>query len=287
MGIATRIDDIIHSLSPGIKEKFLALIEWFKPFEGVVVVSFSGGLDSSVVLAAATLAKGVDKVVAVTAVSPIRLDDDIRWAKTVVDVLSVKHLVFEVDELSNPNFVANPPNRCYICKKLLAGKLLEIAGDYGAEVIVDGTNASDLSDFRPGYLAFKEVGIRSPLLELGITKDEVRAVAKVLGLPNWGEQPRACLATRIPYGEPISAEKLQRIKEAERILKDIVKLTVVRVRDHGDVARIEVGGGERRKFFDESIMDRVNLELRKLGYRYVALDLQGYRSGSLNEALRK
>ncbi|MEM1819605.1 MAG: ATP-dependent sacrificial sulfur transferase LarE [Sulfolobales archaeon] len=281
----TDLNALLSRLDDSLRGKFLGLVRWFKSVEGVIIVAFSGGVDSSVVLATATLAIGSENIVAVTAISPIRFEEDVQWAKTIATFLNVKHLLIESDELKDPNFIANPPNRCYFCKKLLAWKLLDIAEKYGAKVIVDGTNTSDLSDFRPGYLAFREAGIRSPLLELGFTKDEVRTVAKAFELPNWGEEPRTCLATRIPYGDLLSVERLRRIKEAERLVREITGLTVVRVRDHTDIARIEVRRQEMYKFFNDDVVDKVDNALRKLGYKYVTLDLRGYRSGSLNEVL--
>ncbi|MEM0453182.1 MAG: ATP-dependent sacrificial sulfur transferase LarE [Sulfolobales archaeon] len=281
------IEDVLPRLSDSLRDKFLGLTEWFRSVGGVVAVSFSGGVDSSVVLATAALSIGSENVIAITAVSPIRFEEDVRWAKIVANHLNVKHLLIEVDELSDPKFIANPPSRCYFCKRLLAEKLVNVAKGYGVKVIVDGSNASDLLDFRPGHSAFREAGIRSPLLELNITKDEVRVIARALGLQNWNEEPRTCLATRVPYGDLLTIEKLQRIKEAEHLVREIVGITLVRVRDHGYIARIEVGREEMSKFFDEEIIDKVDNALRKLGYKYVTLDLQGYRSGSLNEVLSK
>jgi len=268
------------------EEALNKLVNWFKSVDPPVIVLFSGGVDSSVVLAVAVKVLGRENVVAVTAVSPIRLGEDLEWAKRVSEMLGVRHIIIETNELSIPEFVANPPNRCYICKKNLATKVLELAQKLKAKIIVDGTNADDFNDFRPGIKAFKEAGIRSPLAELGIGKEGARALAKVLGLPNWDRPPSSCLATRIPYNEPITLERLNRIAKAEEIVKRLTGVRLVRVRDHGYIARIEVDPRERRKFFDEEIMDRVAHELRKLGYKYVTLDLLGYRSGSLNEALQ-
>jgi uncharacterized protein len=279
---------IEHSiLGDELKNKFDKLIEWFKTVGKPIIVSFSGGVDSSVVLAVAVLALGRENVVAVTAISPTYPEEDLYWAKEIVKIFDVKHILIESDELENPNFVFNPFNRCYYCKKSLAKALLDIAKKLNAKAIVDGTNASDLNTHRPGYLAFKEKGVRSPLAEVGVTKDEVRLLAKALGLPNWDKPPMACLASRIPYGETITVEKLKRIAEAEKIVKKLTGVSLVRVRDHGYIARIEVYPNERRKFFDEKVMDSIALELQKLGYKYVTLDLLGYRSGSLDELLPK
>ena len=265
----------------------MKLIEWYRSVGGPIIVSYSGGVDSSVVLAVAVLALGRDNVVAVTALSPTYPEEDLYWAKKIVGIFNVEHILVESSELNDPNFVANPPNRCYFCKKSLAKELFEIAKRFNARAIVDGTNASDLSTHRPGLLAFREAGVRSPLAEVGITKEEVRVLAKAINLPNWDKPPMACLASRIPYGEKITIEKLRRVSEAEIIVKRLTGAAIVRVRDHGYIARIEVDRNERRKFFSEEVMDKIAMELQKLGYRYVTLDLLGYRSGSLDELLPK
>jgi len=278
---------VLENLGIGVKEKFLRLLNWFKSVKGPVIVAFSGGVDSSVVLAVAVLALGKDSVIAVTATSPIYPDEDLMWVKRVVEALGVKHVYVENDILNNTDFINNPPNRCYLCKKNLAEKLNKLANMFNAKAIVDGTNASDLSSYRPGLKALMEAGIKSPLIDVGITKDEVREIAKALNLPNWDRAPMACLVTRIPYGERITVEKLKRISEAEKIVKTLTEVKLVRVRDHGYMARIEVGRDERKKFFNENIMDKIVEELQKLGYKYVALDLYGYRSGSLDELILK
>lgn len=280
-----KLNILMGLLDNDLKNKFVKLIDWFKHVEDPIVVSFSGGVDSSVVLAVACIVLGSNRVVAVTAVSPIRIDEDIEWAKRITSILGVRHIVVEGEELKDTNFVQNPSNRCYICKKHLARKLIEIAKELNAKTIIDGTNASDLFSYRPGLQALIETGIRSPLAEVGISKDEARAIAKVLGLPNWERPPASCLATRIPYGETITVEKLRRIAIAEKIVKEVLGVKLVRVRDHGYIARIEVGRDERSKFFNEELMDIIALELKKLGYKYVTLDLLGYRSGSMDDLL--
>jgi uncharacterized protein len=281
------LGEVLGKLHLGTKEKFLKLIDWFKSVESPVLVAFSGGVDSSVVLTVASLALGRSSVLAITATSPIHHEEDLAWAKRVAELLGVTHILVESHELEDPNFISNPPNRCYFCKKSLAKELSKVAERFGAKTVVDGTNASDLSGYRPGLLAFVEAGVRSPLAEVGITKDEAREIARALSLPNWDRPSMSCLATRIPYGEPIDVEKLKRVAEAEKIVKALTGVSVVRVRDHGYIARIEVSRDERKKLFNDSTMDRVAEELRKLGYKYVTLDLHGYRSGSLDELLPK
>ena len=268
-----------------VAEKLAELEEWFRRAGGPVVVALSGGVDSSVVLTAAARALGPSQVYAVTADSPLLPRSELEWARRVAELLGVDHVVVATNELEDENFASNPPLRCYYCKKEVARKLREVAERVGAQVIVDGTNSEDLGGHRPGYLALREEGIRSPLAELGFTKSEVRRAAKLLGLPNWDKPPEACLASRIPYGQRITAERLKRIEAAESAVKSLTGARQVRVRDHGDIARIEVGREERRLFFAEEVMDEVARELKRLGWRYVALDLEGYRSGSMDEGL--
>jgi uncharacterized protein len=270
--------DVLRELNGGVREKFLGLFNWFKSVERPVLVAFSGGVDSSAVLAVASLALGRDSVIAVTATSPIHHEEDLLWAKRIAEILAVRHVIIESCELEDTNFISNPPNRCYFCKKDLAEELSKVAREFGAKTIVDGTNASDLNSYRPGLLAFAEAGVRSPLADAGITKDEVREIAKALKLPNWDRPPMSCLATRIPHGERITIEKLERIAEAEKVVKILTGARLVRVRDHGYIARIEVSKDERKRFFNENIMDKLAEELQKLGYKYVTLDLYGYRS---------
>jgi uncharacterized protein len=266
-------------------EKLAKLEEWFKAIGGPVVVAFSGGVDSSVVLAAAARALGLSRVYAVTADSPTYSRTELEWAKRVAGLLGVNHVIIGTNELDDENFASNPPIRCYYCKKELAQRLKEVAERVGAKVIVDGTNSEDLGGHRPGYLAFKEESVRSPLAELGFTKSDIRQVARLLGLPNWDKPSMACLASRIPYGQRITLERLKRIEAAEEAVRALTGARQVRVRDHGDIARIEVGRGDRRLFFSEEVMDEVARRLKQLGWRYVALDLEGYRSGSMDEVL--
>jgi len=271
-----------------LSEKFQKLIEWFRSAGGPIVVAFSGGVDSSLVLTLAAQALGKDGVIAATAISVTYPEEDLFWAKRIASLLNVKHVIFESDEVCDPNFVSNPPNRCYFCKRSMASKLMDVAREYNAKAIVDGTNASDVKVHRPGYFALKECGVRSPLAEVGVTKDEARSIARSLNLPNWSKPSMACLASRIPYGETITLERLARVAKAEKIVKDFTGVRQLRVRDHqGSIARIEVGRDERRLFFDEEIMDNIARELLKLGYKFVTLDLIGYREGSLDELLER
>lgn len=279
------LDDVRNNVELSLRDKFDILVNILKSFEVPIAVLFSGGLDSSVVAAVSTLTLGSENVIALTAQSPTYPEEDFRWAKEVASIFKFRHIIIESDEINDYNFISNPPNRCYFCKKNLLIKVVEVIRKYGAKVIVDGTNASDLYGHRPGYLALIEFKVRSPLAEAYLSKEEVRLLAKALGLPNWSKPPMACLASRIPYGEPITVEKLRRIASAEALIKSLTGVELIRVRDHNHIARIEVDPKERRKFFNEEIMDRISEELKKLGYKYVALDLSGYRSGSLDEVL--
>lgn len=265
--------------------KLERLVEWFRALGGPVVVAFSGGVDSSLVLAAAAKALGSSGVYAATVESPLHPASELREAREVASLIGVNHVVITGDELENEEFVSNPPNRCYICKRGMVAKLRELAASVGAVAIVDGTNLEDLGERRPGILALREGGVRSPLAELGFTKRDVREAARALGLPNWDKPSSACLASRIPYGVRITVERLSRIERAEELVKSLAGVRIVRVRDHGEVARIEVGKGERGLLFSEEVMDSLARELKALGWSYVALDLEGYRAGSLDEAL--
>ncbi len=268
-----------------VEKKLNRLINVLKSKESVLV-AFSGGVDSAVVAAAAKIALK-DKAVAVTINSPLIPSEEIEMAVRVAKEIGIEHIIIEGNELKDPNFVRNPINRCYFCKKNLASKLKELARKRGLKSIVDGSNSEDLKDYRPGRIALKEEGISSPLIEVKLTKKEVREIAKILGLSIAEKPSSACLASRIPYGQKITLKRIKRVAKAEKIVKDIVKVKQVRVRDHGDIARIEVDPNERRLFFNEKIMDEVSQKLQMLGFKFVALELSGYIQGSMNKLLTK
>jgi pyridinium-3,5-biscarboxylic acid mononucleotide sulfurtransferase len=248
---------------------------------GAAVVGFSAGVDSSVVAAAAARALG-ERAIAVTAITETITEEDLALASELVARIGIAHEHLRYSELAIPSYAENPTNRCYFCKDALYSRLAEIARQHGAAVVLDGTNADDASDYRPGRTAAAEQGVRSPLLELGITKADVRALAADYGLPN-SEKPSApCLSSRVPYGTTITLDILERIGRAERALRAL-GFGELRVRHHGEVARLEIPREDFQRALEIGAeIDRV---VREAGYHYVALDLRGFRSGSLNERL--
>ncbi len=249
---------------------------------GRVVIAFSGGTDSTLVLQVAHDVLGEENVVALTAVSPSLPEAERQEAEALARQIGVRHILIESAEFANPNYLANTPNRCFFCKEEVYGKFVAYAREHDYHAVVDGSNADDRRDHRPGRQAAKRYGIRSPLQEVGLTKAEVRQLARDLGLPNWDKPSAACLASRIPYGTPITIETLKRIEQAESILRDL-GLRQLRVRHHGALARIEVDPSDFHLLVErrQEIIPLFNA----LGYTYVTLDLNGFRSGSMNEVL--
>jgi uncharacterized protein len=253
----------------------------------IVVVAYSGGVDSAVLGKLAQL--HARKAFLVTGdsltVPPGELDD----AKKVAAEIGLPHLVIKTDEMANKNFIKNPTDRCYYCKSELSKVLKKAAEEKNADLIVEGTNYSDISgnDHRPGHRAVNERGIRSPLAEVKITKAEIRQLAREWNLSIADKPSMACLSSRFPYGDEITDEKLIRVGEAECFLKDNFGISVLRVRDHNGVARIEVAPDERAIFFDTHIMDTIYKKFKSLGFNYVSLDLKGFRSGAMNEVLNR
>lgn len=247
-----------------------------------VVIAYSGGLDSTFLLKAAASVLG-NKVLAVTAVSPTYPGEELAVACKMANKMGVKHKVIKTNELKNRRFSANNADRCYFCKKELFGKLTGIARREKLAFVLDAGNISDKRDFRPGSSAGREMGVRSPLKEAGFTKTDIRRLSKELGLPTWDKPAEACLASRIPYGTAISKETLSRIHSAERILRGL-KFRQVRLRHYNGLCRIEVP----RRDIPELIKKR-NLiveRFKELGYNYITVDLEGYRTGSMNEVLK-
>jgi uncharacterized protein len=248
---------------------------------GKVVVAYSGGTDSTLLLKVAHDELGEDAI-AVTAVSPSTSYDELEDATSMAREIGAQHLVIATDELDDPNYVANSPERCYHCKYLRFDRLLELAREKGLAYVADGSNADDLGDHRPGMRASRELGVRSPLIEAGLGKADIRALSQHLGLSTWSKPSAACLASRIPYGTPITPDRLRQIDGAEQFLHNL-GISQVRVRLHGDVARIEVEPHNLPLLLDNR--SAIVRELRELGFSYVAADLEGYRTGSMNEAL--
>ena len=248
---------------------------------GSACVAFSGGVDSSLVLAAAARELGAANVVAFTASSETYRDAELAEARDFVAGLGVRHVVRHTDELADGRFAANPRDRCYFCKGALVDKMAAVAREEGVVALLDGANVDDQGDWRPGLRAAKERGVRHPLIEAGFGKSAVRELARSLGLPTWAKPQQACLASRLPYGEAITVEKLRQIEAAEDVLREL-GFTGFRVRHHGSIARIEVQEREIERAAN-SARAELTRRLRALGFTYVTLDLAGFRSGSMNE----
>ena len=251
---------------------------------GSVLVAYSGGVDSAFLLKFAIDTLGQDKVAAVTAVSDTYKPDDLESAAALAKEIGARHIVVHTAEMDDPEYVANTPDRCYYCKKIRFSGLSGLLKELGIAHVVDGANMSDQGDYRPGERATKELGIRSPLREAGLYKSEIRELSRVSGLPNWDLPSQACLASRFPYGIALTPERLSLVYEAEKLVYGY-GFGQARVRYHGNIARIEVPAEDFVKLIGHrpEIIER----LKDLGFTYVTLDLQGFRSGSLNEALNK
>ncbi|MGC2425151.1 MAG: ATP-dependent sacrificial sulfur transferase LarE [Nitrospirota bacterium] len=258
------------------------LVSYFKGFKGAAV-AFSGGVDSSVVAAAAYNALG-DKSVAVTVASEFLPDSELRQASIVAGALGIRHEILRISVLEDEKVASNPPERCYHCKSGDFGAVSNIAKKFGITDVFDGTNADDPKGRRPGLKAIYELGVKSPLMELGIGKLEVREIARELNLPNAEKPSSPCLASRFPYGMRITAEDLDRVREAEEYLFTL-GFTELRVRHHGRLARIELTERELPLIMAPGAREKVVAKLTSLGYNYVALDLKGFRSGSMDEVL--
>ena len=269
------------NIEPSLQIKYDELRKYLSSLNSVAV-AYSSGVDSTFLLKTAVDTLPRDNVLALTAKShsfPKReLNESIQFCKSE----NIRQIVFESEELSIDGFSNNPPDRCYICKKELFSKIKDIADENNINAVVEGSNADDINDYRPGMRAVSELEILSPLKKVGLTKDEIRALSKQLGLKTWNKQPFACLSSRFVYGEKITVQKLDMIDKSEQFLLDL-GFKQVRVRIHNDVARIEGLPNETERVMQ--FKDTINSKLKEYGFRYVTLDLGGYRTGSMNDSL--
>lgn len=271
-----------------LKKKLNKLAGFLRAYRKVLV-AFSGGVDSSFLLKCCRDYLGQENVLAVTAVSPTYTQKELASAKDIAGELNVPHRVIRTNEVDDPNFKANPQNRCYYCKSELFSKLQEMARKEGIGSVLDATNADDLKDYRPGSLAKKECGVHSPLAEAGLSKKEIRQLSKEFGLKTWDAPQAACLASRFAYGQEIGIDDLARVEKAEDFIRSL-GFKMVRVRhyqlpDKTLLARVEVGAQDIERV--TSHKSQVTSKLKKLGYNYVTLDLEGYRSGSMNVGIKR
>lgn len=266
-----------------IAEKLQKLKQALAQFESVAV-AFSGGVDSTFLLKVAVEVLGPQRVLALTACSPIYPEYEATESGKLAQAIGVKQQLVENNELDIPEFTANQPRRCYHCKLALYSRFLTLAKEKGYQTVLDGSNLDDLDDYRPGHDALKELQIASPLLDAGLTKNEIRQLSKQLALPTWDKQAFACLASRFPYGTRITSERLQQIDRCESWLRQ-QGFGNYRVRYHGQLARIEVPAADITRLLEKDLRLQLVNEFKSAGFTYVTLDLQGYRTGSMNETL--
>ena len=266
------------------KLKKETLIRQLKGLDSLLI-AFSGGVDSTFLLAVAHQCLE-SNALAVTARSVIHPGRETKAAEAFAQKRGIPHRVIQSDEMSLSEFVANTPDRCYHCKRHVLEHMFRIAKEQGISNVAHGANADDLDDYRPGFRAAREKGVLAPLMEANLSKEEIRYLSKEMGLPTWDKPPMPCLASRIPYGRPVTEEKLRMIERAENFLVD-QGLGPLRVRHHGTVARIEVESKDMERFSDPVFRENVVKKLRQLGFQYAALDLESFKSGSLNRALQE
>jgi pyridinium-3,5-biscarboxylic acid mononucleotide sulfurtransferase len=274
-------DRLAISPAPEAREKEDALIAWLRD-RGSVLVGFSGGVDSAYLACVAVVALGRDHVVAVTGLSPAYPDEQWETARRVASEFGVRMVELRTDEMDDPRYAANPINRCYFCKRELWSKLIPVARARGIEVVIDGTNADDVHDSRPGARAGVEYGVRSPLCEVGLTKAEIRALSRARGIPTWTQPSSPCLSSRLPHGTPVTVERLRQVERAEAALRALGITGDLRVRHHGDLARVELSPEALAHWTADRRSEAVAAAVRAEGYSRVELDPRGYRSGSLS-----
>lgn len=266
----------------GPKDKESRLLKILDEYSSSIV-AFSGGVDSSYLAFMASRVMG-DGARIVTALSPSVSKMQENLVREFVSTYKLNHHFIHTDEMNDPHYTSNPVNRCYFCKSELYDALVELKAKWKVDVIFDGSNADDIGDYRPGRTAAHEADVRSPLIEAGIRKDDLRVLSKEWGLPTWNLPAMPCLSSRLPYGVEVTPEKLEQIEEAESFIRSL-GFRDFRVRHHEDLARIEVSQGELPKIMDLGLFKAIDKHLKSLGYQYVTIDLQGFRSGSLNELL--
>ncbi len=274
----------LNNLEPTLAQKTEKLIEIFEEL-GAVLVAYSGGVDSALVLKVAHEVLGPESAAGCLAISPSIPPREITLAQNHAGEMGARLLITHTNEMERAGYVENSPQRCYFCKNTLFTELHEIARQEGFKFITDGFNVDDKGDYRPGMRAAQELEVRSPLAEAGFGKQDIRGLSKELGLPTWNKPAAACLSSRIPYGTPVSLEALEKIGKAEEILQD-AGFPEVRVRHYGDMARIEVPARQINRFMEEDTRLLITRGLHQVGYNFVALDLDGYRTGSLNEVIK-
>jgi uncharacterized protein len=271
------------SAAPDLRAREAALEARIRNLSSLIV-AYSGGVDSAYLAWKSTRVLGTSAL-CVTAESASYPEQHRAMALTIARDFGLEHQIIHTDELERPEYRANAGDRCYYCKNELYSKLTSLARERGFAAVVDGTNADDRGDYRPGRQAAREFGVRSPLDEVGLTKEEIRELSRQAGLPTWDEPASACLSSRIPYFSEVTEEKLRMIEQAENVLRDL-GFRVCRVRHHDTVARLEIGRDEMARALEPEVADAIDRELRAIGYQHVTLDLRGYRLGSLNDALR-
>ena len=270
----------LSSLEPGVQEKWQALVQRLQSLESVVV-AYSGGVDSSLLAVAAHLVLA-PRMLAVTIRSQVETHGILEAAETLAAQFGFPYQVIDYDKLQDEDYVENSPNRCYVCKSVDLGIITDLARQAGIGHVLMGANADDLGDYRPGLRAAAELGVISPLAEVGLTKKEIRQISRALGLGNWNHPSSPCLASRLPYGVQVTREKLQQVAAGEAYLRAL-NFPIVRVRNNGETARIEVDPKDIPRL--AGLRETIAPYFKKLGFQYITLDLEGFRSGSLNEVL--